>query len=242
MSYLKRNKLNLVEFNNSFRILEYGDEVTISNGGILDPISGDYHSINFNDLDLADAKGDTFICIEKELPNLRCTGLKILNKEQAAAQQKTDSLCEFVKISGSLINNDIIYTNESAGFYDHFGVYIEPDMEQDDPLESQQYVRYTSGTIRARYNFHPIMEGKKSSIIKVPVEFGTTNTSFALFGFTAASNDEPPTASFRSPIDSFDSSFLPVAYIDVFRKTVTSLVDFAAEGSEYVDHDFEQEE
>jgi len=221
MSYLKRNKLNLVEFNNSFRILEYGDEVTISNGGILDPISGDYHSINFNDLDLADAKGDTFICIEKELPNLRCTGLKILTKEQAAEQQQTDSLCEFVKINNSLINNDIIYTNESAGFYDYFGAYIEPDMEQNDPFESQQYIRYTSGTIiDGENNYHSITEeGKKSSIIKLPKEF----TSSAIFGFGAISNGETPTPAFRSPEDSLDS-FLPVAYIDVLAKTVTRLI------------------
>jgi len=230
MSYLKRNKLNLVEFNNSFRILEYGDEVTISNGGILDPISGDYHSINFNDLDLADAKGDTFICIEKELPNLRCSGLKILTKEQAAEQQQTDSLCEFVKINNSLINNDIIYTNESAGFYDYFGAYIEPDMEQDDPFESQQYIRYTSGTIiDGDFQSHSIIEGKKSSIIKVPEQF----TSSAIFGFGAISNGETPTAEFRSPEDSLDS-FLPVAYIDILGKTVTRLI----KGGETVNFDF----
>jgi len=236
MSYLKRNKLNLVEFNNSFRILEYGDEVTISNGGILDPISGDYHSINFNDLDLADAKGDTFICIEKELPNLRCTGLKILTKEQAAEQQQTDSLCEFVKINNSLINNDIIYTNESAGFYDYFGAYIEPDMEQDDPLQSQQYIRYTSGTIiDGEFNYHSTTEeGKKSSIIKVPEQF----TSSAIFGFIADSNGETPTPAFRSPEDSLDS-FLPVAYIDVLRKTVTRLIK---EGRETVNFDFGEPE
>ena len=259
MSYLDRYKLYLGKFANSFTILESPDDVTISNGGIFDPISGDYHSINFDDLDLTGAKAEAeaeaegeaeaeayekakedgifknaFICIEKELPNLRCTGLKILNKEQAAAQQKTDSLCEFVKISGSLINNDIIYTNESAGFYDYFGAYIEPDMEQDDPVESQQYIRYTSGNI----NDQSIMEGKKSSIIKVPAEFGSTNTSSALFGFTADSNDEPPTATFRSPIDSLDS-FLPVAYIDVFTKTVTR---FIKEGRERVNFDFGEPE
>jgi len=231
MSYLKRNKLNLVEFNNSFRILEYGDEVTISNGGILDPISGDYHSINFNDLDLADAKGDTFICIEKELPNLRCSGLKILTKEQAAEQQQTDSLCEFVKINNSLINNDIIYTNESAGFYDYFGAYIEPDMGQGDPFESQQYIRYTSGTIiDGDGNYHSTTEeGKKSSIIKFPKEF----RSSAIFGFGAVSNGETPTGDFRSPEDSLDS-FLPVAYIDILGKTVTRLI----KGGETVNFDF----
>jgi hypothetical protein len=221
MSYLKRNKLNLVEFANSFTILESADDVTISNGAIFDPISGDYHSINFDDLDLADAKGDAFICIEKQLPNLICTGLKILTKEQAAEQQQTDSLCEFVKINNSLINNDIIYTNESAGFYDYFGAYIEPDMEQNDPFESQQYIRYTSGTIiDGENNYHSITEeGKKSSIIKLPKEF----TSSAIFGFGAISNGETPTPAFRSPEDSLDS-FLPVAYIDVLAKTVTRLI------------------
>lgn len=270
MSYLDRYKLYLGKFANSFTILESPDDVTISNGGIFDPISGDYHSINFDDLDLTGAKAEAeaeagaeagaeaeaeaeagakayekakedgtfknaFICIEKELPNLRCTGLKILNKEQAAAQQKTDSLCEFVKISGSLINNDIIYTNESARFYDYFGAYIEPDMEQDDPLESQQYIRYTSGTIiDGDFNYHSIIEGKKSSIIKVPEQF----TSSAVFGFIADSNGETPTPAFRSPEDSLDS-FFPVAYIDVLRKTVTRLV---REGDETVNFDFGEPE
>lgn len=244
MSYLDRYKLYLGKFANSFRMLEtITTNITISNGGIFDPISGDYHSINFNDLDLAEAKDeeeetfkDTFICIEKELPNLRCTGLKILTKEQAAEQQQTDSLCEFVKINNSLINNDIIYTNESAGFYDYFGAYIEPDMEQDDPLESQQYIRYTSGTIiDGESNRHSITEeGKKSSIIKVPEQF----TSSAIFGFIADSNGETPTPAFRSPEDSLDS-FLPVAYIDVLRKTVTRLIK---EGRETVNFDFGEPE
>ena len=242
MSYLDRYNLHLGKFANSFTILEDGDKVTVSNGGIFDPISGDYHSINFDDLDLAEAKDeeegtfkDTFICIEKELPNLRCTGLKILTKEQAAEQQQTDSLCEFVKINNSLINNDIIYTNESAGFYDYFGAYIEPDMEQDDPLESQQYIRYTSGTIiDGDFQSHSIIEGKKSSIIKVPEQF----TSSAVFGFIADSNGETPTPAFRSPEDSLDS-FFPVAYIDVLRKTVTRLV---REGDEIVNFDFGEPE
>ena len=235
MSYLNRYKLYLGEFANSFTILEDGDKVTVSNGGIFDPISGDYHSINFDDLDLADSNKNAFICIEKELPNLRCTGLKILTKEQAAEQQQTDSLCEFVKINNSLINNDIIYTNESAGFYDYFGAYIEPDMEQDDPLESQQYIRYTSGTIiDGDFQSHSIIEGKKSSIIKVPEQF----TSSAVFGFIADSNGETPTPAFRSPEDSLDS-FLPVAYIDVLRKTVTRLV---REGIETVNFDFGEPE
>jgi hypothetical protein len=238
MSYLKRNKLNLVEFANSFTILESADDVTISNGAIFDPISGDYHSINFNDLDLADAKDDAFICIEKELPNLICKGLKILTKEQAAEQQQqqTGSLCEFVQINNSLINNDIIYTNESAGFYDYFGAYIEPDMEQDDPFESQQYIRYTSGTIiDGDFNYHSITEeGKKSSIIKLPKEF----TSSAIFGFGAISNGETPTGEFRSPEDSLDS-FLPVAYIDVLAKTVTR---FVRAGRETINFDFGEPE
>lgn len=94
-------------------------------------------------------------------------------------------------------------------------------MEQNDPFESQQYIRYTSGTIiDGENNYHSITEeGKKSSIIKLPKEF----TSSAIFGFGAISNGETPTPAFRSPEDSLDS-FLPVAYIDVLAKTVTRLI------------------
>lgn len=215
MSAFGDSRIAVGTFNNSFKVSIDGESGSCSNGILFDSLSGNSYFINFDEVELDDVSDGVYLCIKKEAPFLRCTGVSVLTKTQAQSEQeKNDCLYEFCRIDKSRINNDIVYINDSLGYLDYLGAYLEPDFSESEIYDSQPFVRYTSGSI----NGYGVLDSKRTSLIKVPDSYNKE----VVFGFSANANDESAEPSFQDIEDPIDS-FFPVAVFDLEERSVTRL-------------------